>query len=79
MLSQDFSSVYVIKKYNNGFCSGAPSSTQVVFLMKKYIEMILNVMYSVITNKQKHTRLKVGYVSSFLCEITVYTALFLCE
>ncbi len=80
MSSQDFSSAYVIKKYNNGFCSGAPSSTQVVFLMKKkYIEMILNVMYSVTTNKQKQTQLKVGYVSSFLCEITVYTALFLCE
>ncbi len=70
MLSQDFSSAYVIKKNNNVFCSGAPSSTQVVFLMKKNIEMILNVMYSVTTNKQKHTRLKVGYVSSFLCEIT---------
>ncbi len=64
---------------NQNFCSGAPSSSQVVFLMKKYIEMILNVMYSVTTNKQKHTRLKVWHVSSFLCEITVYTALFLCE
>ncbi len=50
-----------------------------IFDEKKYIEMILNVMYSVTTNKQKQTRLKVGYVSSFFCEITVHTALFVCD
>ncbi len=44
----------------------------------KNIDIILNVMYSVTKNKQKQTRLKVGYVSSFFCEITVHTALFLC-
>ncbi len=35
---------------------------------EKNIEQILNVMYSVTTNKQKETWLKVGYVSSFFCE-----------
>ncbi len=46
---------------------------------EKKIEIILNVMYSVTTNKQIQTRLKVGHVPSFFCEITVHTALFLCD
>ncbi len=40
--------------------------------MKKNIEMIRNVMYSVTTNKQKQTRLKVRCVSSFFCETFLF-------
>ncbi len=39
---------------------------------EKNIEMIRKVMYSVTTNKQKQTRLKVGCVSSFFCETFLF-------